>query len=58
MGHYDDVIDDLKEPTRSLGWAIPDTWDAFTQLHYAAVADGALPAGDRHVGWGWRRHVE
>ena len=44
MGHFTDVIDDLKEPTRSLSQAIPDTWNAFAQLHQAAVADGALPA--------------
>jgi AhpD family alkylhydroperoxidase len=44
MAHYNDVIDDLKEPTRSLGQAIPDTWNGFTQLHKAAVADGVLPA--------------
>lgn len=44
MAHYTDVIDDLKEPTRSFSQAIPDTWNGFTQLHKAAVADGALPA--------------
>ena len=44
MGHYTDVINDLKEPTRSLAQAIPDTWSAFAQLHKDAVADGALPA--------------
>ena len=46
MAHYNDVIDDLKEPTHSLGQAIPDTWNGFNQLHKAAVADGALPAKD------------
>lgn len=44
MGHFTDVIDDLKEPTRSLSQGIPDTWNGFAQLHQAAVADGALPA--------------
>ncbi|MBK5222827.1 MAG: carboxymuconolactone decarboxylase family protein [Acidimicrobiia bacterium] len=44
MAHFTDVIDDLKEPTHSLSRAIPDTWNGFTQLHKAAVADGALPA--------------
>ncbi len=44
MAHDTDVIDDLKEPTRSLAQAIPDAWNGFTQLHTAAVADGALPA--------------
>ena len=44
MGTYTDVIDDLKEPTRSLSHEIPDAWKGFAQLHQAAVADGALPA--------------
>jgi len=44
MGHYTDVIDDLKEPTRSLSQMAPDMWAGFRQLHTAAVADGALPA--------------
>ncbi len=43
-GHFTEVIDDLKEPTRTLAQAIPDTWAGFGQLHKAAVADGALPA--------------
>jgi AhpD family alkylhydroperoxidase len=44
MGHYTDVIDDLKESTRSLSAMSPDVWAGFGQLHEAAVADGALPA--------------
>ena len=44
MGHYTEVIDELKEPTRSLSKAIPETWNGFAQLHQAAVADGELPA--------------
>jgi AhpD family alkylhydroperoxidase len=44
MGHYTDVIDDLKESTRSLSSMSPDAWAGFGQLHKAAVADGALPA--------------
>jgi len=44
MGQYTDVIDDLKEPTRTLGQAIPAAWNGFAQLHKEAVADGALPA--------------
>ena len=38
------VIDELKEPTRSLRQAIPDVWSGFGAMHAAAVADGALPA--------------
>ena len=44
MGHYRDVVSDLKEPTRSLRQASPEVWNGFGQLHQAAVADGALPA--------------
>jgi AhpD family alkylhydroperoxidase len=40
---FTSVINDLKEPTRALSKAIPDTWGGFAQLHKAAVADGALP---------------
>jgi hypothetical protein len=44
MGHFTEVINDLKEPTRSMSSAIPDTWAGFVQLHHSAVADGVLPA--------------
>lgn len=44
MGHYRDVANDLRAPTRSLRDASPDVWGGFGQLHQAAVADGALPA--------------
>ena len=44
MGHYTNVIDELKEPTRSLSQMVPDVWAGFGQVHKAAVADGALPA--------------
>lgn len=43
MGHYADVAADLRDPTRALRRAIPDTWAGFGQLHQHAVADGALP---------------
>ena len=43
MGHYGDVITDLKDPTRGLRQASPDVWSGFGRLHQAAVADGALP---------------
>ena len=44
MGQFTDVIEELKEPTRSLSAAIPETWSGFAELHRSAVADGALPA--------------
>jgi len=43
MGHYHDVADDLRQPTRDLRKAIPDTWGAFAELHQSAMADGELP---------------
>lgn len=36
------TIEQLRDPTRALRQAIPDTWKAFTGLHGAAVAEGAL----------------
>lgn len=44
MSRYREVIDELREPTRSLRQAAPKAWTAFTELHEAAVTDGALPA--------------
>lgn len=44
MGHYNDVIGDLAEPTKQLRDATPGVWAGFGQLHKEAVADGALPA--------------
>jgi AhpD family alkylhydroperoxidase len=44
MGHYSDVIEELKEPTRSLRRLDPDLWNGFGEMHRAAVADGVLPA--------------
>lgn len=41
-GHHTGVIEDLKEPTRSLRRAAPDVWSGFGNLHAAAVADGEL----------------
>jgi len=45
MAHYGEVIDELKEPTRSVSEMIPDTWRGFADLHKHAVADGALRRG-------------
>jgi len=49
MEHFDDVIDELKDPTRSLRDAIPAAWTAFDQLHHAAIADGVLPASIKEL---------
>jgi AhpD family alkylhydroperoxidase len=42
--HFHDVIEELREPTRSLRRPISSTWSAFGQLHKEAMADGALPS--------------
>jgi AhpD family alkylhydroperoxidase len=42
MDHHA-VIDELRAPTRELRQAIPEAWAAFTDLHQAAVSDGAVP---------------
>lgn len=41
--HFHQVAADLRQPTRELRKAIPDTWSGFSQLHQSAMADGALP---------------
>jgi AhpD family alkylhydroperoxidase len=49
MGPFTEVIDELREPTRSLGEMIPEAWGGFRQLHKHAVADGALPATTKEL---------
>ena len=41
--HSHEVLQDLREPTRSLRHAIPDTWAGFGALHDAAMAEGEVP---------------
>ena len=43
MEHNHALLDDLREPTRSLRHAIPATWAGFVSLHDAAMAPGELP---------------
>ena len=43
MAHFHDVANELREPTRDLRKAIPDTWAGFASLHASAMAEGALP---------------
>jgi AhpD family alkylhydroperoxidase len=47
--HHHKVIDDLREPTRSLRAAIPDAWAGFSSLHREAMADGAVPTRLKEV---------
>jgi AhpD family alkylhydroperoxidase len=44
MEHYHEVLSDLREPSRGLRHAIPQTWSGFLALHDAAMADGVVPA--------------
>jgi AhpD family alkylhydroperoxidase len=44
MARHGETLRDLREPTRDLRHAIPDTWAGFAGLHNAALADGAVPA--------------
>jgi AhpD family alkylhydroperoxidase len=41
---YKELVRDLRQPTRDLRDAIPETWAGFADLHKHAVADGELPA--------------
>lgn len=43
MGHFQEVANDLRQPTRDLRKAIPETWGGFGELHRSAMAEGALP---------------
>ena len=42
MSKNHELIHELRQPTRDLRDAIPDTWAGFAALHRNAVADGAL----------------
>jgi AhpD family alkylhydroperoxidase len=44
MAQYDEMLRELREPTRSLRHAVPDTWSGFVALHDAAMADGEVPS--------------
>lgn len=43
MEYYHEVAADLRQPTRNLRTAIPETWAGFAELHRSAMAEGALP---------------
>jgi AhpD family alkylhydroperoxidase len=42
--HHDEVIRELRQPTRELRAAVPDVWAGFHALHAAAMSDGEVPA--------------
>lgn len=49
MGHWNDLIHDLSEPTRSLRAAIPDAWAGFGQMHKGAMAEGVLSTAMKEI---------
>jgi AhpD family alkylhydroperoxidase len=44
MHDHHETLRELREATRSLRDAMPDTWSEFTALHDAAMAGGEVPA--------------
>ena len=46
---FSETIAELRDPTRRLSKAIPETWGGFSQLHRGAMADGALPAAVKEL---------
>jgi AhpD family alkylhydroperoxidase len=42
MEHNHEVLDRLREPTKALRRAIPETWSGFQALHSSAMADGEV----------------
>jgi AhpD family alkylhydroperoxidase len=49
MEHHQNVIDDLRAPTRGLRRAAPEAWVGFSQLHDAALRDGALSSRTKEL---------
>jgi AhpD family alkylhydroperoxidase len=43
MARHGETMRELREPTRSLRHAIPETWAGFVGLHDAAMAEGEVP---------------
>ncbi len=43
MHRHHEVLEDLREPTKSLRRAIPEAWGGFVALHDASMQDGAVP---------------
>lgn len=43
MTRHSTVLQELRQPARSLRHAIPDTWAGFLALHDASMSEGELP---------------
>lgn len=46
---FQEVIDDLRQPTREFRRSAPEAWDGFAKLHGAAVSDGVVPASMKEL---------
>jgi AhpD family alkylhydroperoxidase len=44
MERHQQVLTELREPTKALRRAIPAAWNGFVALHDAAIAEGEVPA--------------
>lgn len=44
MSRQEELLHELRGPTKSLRHAMPETWTAFVGLHESAMRDGHLPA--------------
>lgn len=49
MDTHQQLLSDLRGPTRSLRHAIPATWRAFNDLHAAALSDGEVSAATKEA---------
>ena len=49
MGSAQDLISELRLPTRELRGAAPDAWAGFGQMHDAALRDGVLSARTKEL---------
>jgi len=49
MGPAENVIAELRAPTRDLRRAAPGAWDGFGMLHDRAMSDGALDAKTKEL---------
>ncbi|HET6794599.1 MAG TPA: carboxymuconolactone decarboxylase family protein [Acidimicrobiales bacterium] len=43
MDRHHEVLQELREPTKSLRRALPEAWSGFVALHDAAMAEGDVP---------------
>ena len=47
--HAAQTIEELRDPTRALRHAVPESWRAFGTLYAAAMAPGALDARTKEL---------